>query len=200
MIGMNWNLFFDVLLFFKPSHAWKRRRISEAMALVVCIISAEAKKITPLICIAFRPLFVMIMYAITDPSTGENIGNIHERLLEIMTNVVLLCSLRFGLTSLVTVAGLCNWVLIAMWELNQSRLPTWLPTPKESLWLLSLLVDLHLIRILADPRDKVLLDLVAPPTRNPKNQVVEGRPSQDIHMITCNDNNVRTPIVSETIV
>lgn len=127
------------------------------------------------------------------PSTGENIGSIHERLLEIITNVVPLQVKQLA-SEFFTILPLHHFVDIAKLLGMHSGIGFSSPrgngiTPSHvvprSLWFLSLLVDLHLIRVLADPRDKVLLDLVAPPTRNAKNQIVEGRPSQNIHVITC---------------
>lgn len=43
---------------------------------------------------------------------------------------------------------------------------------------------LDIVRVLADLRNVVLVDLVALPARNAQNQVVEGRATKDIDMVT----------------
>lgn len=43
---------------------------------------------------------------------------------------------------------------------------------------------LDILRVLADLGNVVLFYLVAPPARNAQNQVVEGRATKDIDMVT----------------
>lgn len=43
---------------------------------------------------------------------------------------------------------------------------------------------LDIVRVLTDLRNVVLVDLVALPARNAQNQVVEGRATKDIDMVT----------------
>ena len=50
-----------------------------------------------------------------------------------------------------------------------------------------LITYFHLLRILADVRNVVLFDLIAFPTCDPQDQIVQRRPAQDIHVITSDE-------------